>query len=336
MDFSRRDFLSTVAWLGALGVSNGLVSSSARAQGTKIRLGEAKGAGQSAQFAVAIKDGLFEKYGVNVALSPFGSGAAMGPALIAGDLDIIATGDIPAIPIMAAGAPVKVLCPLSDFSADQAIVTSKKITKPEQLKGAKIALYKGSVASLFIQNFAEQNHLDINGISLIHMDPAQQPPALAAGQIDGYISWEPHIWSGTSHFPDSHVLARANAPVSYMKVFDLLVVREEFLDKHRPEVEAFTKSLVDALDMLKNDPDAPKRVGGYVRELLAVDIPVDTLAEMIKRREYTMTIDQEFLDIEKQNTEFLSGLGRIKTKPEVTSWLDTSVLKKVRPELVKI
>ncbi len=327
--------IKSAAFLGlaGLGISPTLVRGQT---GPTIRLGEARGAGQSAQFVLAIHDELLSSRGLNVELSPFGSGAAMGPALIGGSLDVIANGDIPAIPIFASGEPIKALCPLSDFSADQAIVVRNTITEPQQLNGSRLALFKGSVATLFIERYAAHHGLDINSIDLIHMDPAQQPPALASGNIDGYINWEPHIWSATARFPESHVLARANDGNSYMKVFNLLLVREEFLEANRGAMVDFVAGLVEAYEALNSDPEVAVRTGAYIRDLLGVDLPADVLAGMMQRRKYTMTIDQEFIEIEKQNTQFLFDLQRITTQPDVMSWLDPSVMREVRPDLVLI
>lgn len=336
MTLHRRAFLKAASAMGAAGAFS-IGTGVAFGQATKsIRLGEAKGAGQSAEFVLAMHDGLFKKRGLDVNLSPFNSGAAMGPALIAGSLDIIATGDVPAIPLMASGAAVKALCPVSEFSSDQAIVVGKKIQKPQDLKGAKIALYKGSVATLLIERYATHHGLKAEDITLIHMDPVQQPPALASGDIDGYVSWEPHIWSGTKRFPDSHVLARGNAPDTYIHVYDLLLVREEFLKENRETVKLFLAALVDALEELNKDPNVADRTAEYIHDLLGVNIPVDVLSKMMKLRTYTMSITPEFVEAEKVNTDFLFQLGRLKTKPDVMSWLDPSVLREVRPDLVTI
>jgi ABC-type nitrate/sulfonate/bicarbonate transport system substrate-binding protein len=338
MDLHRRAFLKAASCLGAAGAGAfSLGTGYAFGQGNMtVRLGEARGAGQSAQFVLAMHDGFFKKRGLDVQLSAFGSGAAMGPALIAGSLDVIGTGDVPAIPIMATGEPIKALCPLSDFSADQAIVVGQKIKEPGDLKGAKIALYKGSVATLLIERYAAFHGLKVEDISLIHMDPVQQPPALANGDIDGYVNWEPHIWSATKRFPDSHVLARGDEPNAYIRAYNLLLVREPFLKQNRETVKLFVAALAEALDELTTDPNVATRTAQYIRDLLTVDLPVDVLAAMMKRRKYTMSITSEFVETEKVNTEFLFQLGRIKTKPDVMSWLDPSILREVRPDLVTV
>ena len=105
---------------------------------------------------------------------------------------------------------------------------------------------------------------------------------------------------------------------------------------NRDAVVSFVSGLAEAYDALSTDPDVAVRTATYIRDLLGVDIPADVLAGMMNRRRYTMTIDQEFVDIETTNTEFLYSLEKIKTKPDVMSWLDPSVLREARPELVKI
>lgn len=337
----RRSFLCAAGYLVGEAVGIGAIVSPAFGQagsGSAIpmTLGEAKGAGQSAQFMLGAKGGFFRKRGLDVSVKVFGSGAQMGPALVAGSLNIIATGDIPAIPIMAAGAPIKALCPLSDFSADQAIVVRGGIKQPADLIGKKIALYKGSVATLFIERYATQHKLDINKISLIHMDAAQQLTAMASGEIDGYVSWEPFIWNGTHKIPNAHVLARANDAPGYMQVFDLLLVRSDFLKANQKAVQRLLAGLADAMDQLKANKSAVEHAATYIREVQGVDIPVDALSGMITNRIYTMTISKELVNIEKVNTEFLHRLGRIKTKPDVMSWLDPEPLRSVRPDLVTI
>jgi ABC-type nitrate/sulfonate/bicarbonate transport system substrate-binding protein len=337
--FNRRTFLaaSASAWSIGSGLAPMLGNAQAQPAASSLILGEARGAGQSAQFLLGAKGGLFEKHGVNATLRFFGSGAEMGPAIVAGSLNVITTGDVPAIPIMAAGAPIKVLCPLSDFSADQAIVTRKDISEPKQLLDKRIALFKGSVATLLIDRYAARHKLDVNRISLIHMDPLQQPAALANGDIDGYISWEPHIWGGTQRIPNTHVLARANDDGGYMQVFGLLLVRQDYLASNKEMIRKLLAALAEALDELKSGkPELLMRVANFIREAQGITIPAETLVEMMRRRTYTMTIDKTFLDAQAVNTEFLHGLGRIKTKPDVRSWIDPEILRSVRPDLVKI
>ncbi len=337
----RRAFLQTLSVLGGGAALASGIGIPGRARAAvplmPITLGEAKGAGQSAQFALGIREGIFKAHHLDATLKLFDSGAAMGPALVAGSLSIIATGDIPAIPIFSAGAPVKALCPLSDFSSDQAIVVSKKISKATDLEGRKIALFKGSVASLLIEQYMRRNGGDISKVHLINMPPPQQLAALAAGEIDGYVSWEPFIWTGVKRIPGAHVLARGNEPHHYIHVFDLLVVRDDYLKSHANEIRDLLASLATALEMLRNaSPAQMAHIAEDIRAVEKINLPTEVLVGMMKKRRYTMTIDKTFIAAQATNTKFLKGMGKIGKEIPVTSWLDTGPLRAVRPDLVKI
>ena len=181
MHFShRRAFLkSTVGAVSAIG----LLAKSDRvfAENPSTTIGQAKGIGQSAQLPLGIYGGYFARAGADVSERLFNSGAEMGPALVAGSLKMIITGDIPGIPIMAVGAPVKALCPLSDITGDQGIVAKASIKTPDDLLDKKVALFKGSTASLLIARYIAEHKLDASRINLIHMDPFQQVTALISG-----------------------------------------------------------------------------------------------------------------------------------------------------------
>lgn len=334
----RRHFLGIAAWAAAFVATSRREVTFAAAPSTAIpvTLGKAQGVGQAAQFTVGLYQGIFARKGLDLTFQLFSSGAAMGPALVSGSLGIIADGDVPAIPIMAAGAPVKALCPISDFSSDQAIVANTSVKTPYDLLNKKIALLKGSVATLLMERYAAHYGLDLGRIHLINMPPAQQLAALAAREIDGYVCWEPFIWGGVQRIPGAHVLARGDAPNHLITVFDLLLVREDYLEAHQDAVKRLLRSMVEAMNFLVNaSPSELTKAATYLRETNRISIPVTVLVGMMKRRRYTMTIDQAFLEAEKQNTLFLAKMGKIEHALSVDSWLDREPLRAVHPELVK-
>ena len=100
---------------------------------TRVVLGQAKAAGQSAQFPLAIANKLFAEQGLDVSMTYFNSGAEMNEALASGSLHVVATGDVPGIGLMAHRGPAKCIAPLSDFSSDQGMVVRKEIKTPKQL-----------------------------------------------------------------------------------------------------------------------------------------------------------------------------------------------------------
>src|SRR5262245_39446694 len=146
---------STLA--GAGGLLNLAFAQAQKPETSKVVLGQAKGAGQSAQFPLAIEKKLFAEQSLDVTMSYFNSAAEMNEALAGGAVHITATGDVPAIGLMAHKGPAKCLAPLADFSHDQGMVVKKAITAPKQLEGTKLGLTKGTTATMLIETYVKKH-----------------------------------------------------------------------------------------------------------------------------------------------------------------------------------
>ncbi|HZR01755.1 MAG TPA: ABC transporter substrate-binding protein [Burkholderiales bacterium] len=332
-DNGRRNALKALS-ASALAAS-GLFSWGAHGQQPEIRkvaLGQAKSAGQSAQIPLAIANNMFAADGLEVSISYFNSAAEMNEALVGGALNITATGDVPAIGLMAAKGPAKCLAPLADFSIDQALVVKKAITNPKQLEGAKLGLTKGTVATMLIELYAKRNGLDTNKLGLIHMSAPDQIPAFISGDIDGIVSWEPWVWTALQKVPGAHVMQRGPG---LFTTYNLLLVHEPFLAKNPNTVKAVLRTLLRANDEIHST--AGERAAA--KSILANEapgMPEDVLLKMIEARKYTMTIDPTLVDGLQKMTDFLYSVQRINRRASVSEWLVPGPLREVRPSLVKI
>jgi ABC-type nitrate/sulfonate/bicarbonate transport system substrate-binding protein len=296
----------------------------------RVVLGQAKAAGQSAQLPLAIANKLFE--GLDATMSYFNSGAEMNEALASGGLHIIATGDVPAIGLLAHRGPAKCIAALSDFSADQGIVLGKGITSPKQLEGAKLGLTKGSTATMLIERYAQEQKLDIKKIGLIHMSPPEQIPALVAGQIDGLVSWEPWLWTATQKAPGATVVRRAT---ELFKTHNLLLASDQYLSRYPHTVAAVLRGLLRANEQLQT-PEGRRQAARLIHQNEVPGVPEDELVKMIEKRRFVMAIDPPLVEALDTITSFLHSIGRINRKPEVKEWLATGPLREVRPDLVTV
>jgi ABC-type nitrate/sulfonate/bicarbonate transport system substrate-binding protein len=330
--FTRRD---TLALLGTATLATAVSAmGQAAADALEIKrvvLGQAKAAGQSAQFPLAIANHLFDQ-GLDVSMTYFNSAAEMNEALASGSVHISATGDVPGIGLMAHRGPAKCLGPLTDFSADQGMVVRKGITEPKQLEGAKLALTKGTTATMLVELYIKKHELDGKKIGLIHMSAPEQIPAFITGDIDGLICWEPWLWIATQKVPGAHVLQRAPG---LFKTYNLLLASDQYLTKYPNTVKAVLRGLLKANDEIQTI-DGKAQAAQLVHQNEMPDIATDVLLTMMKTRTFTMTIDQPLVDDLQRMTDFLLSIGRINQRVEVPEWLRPALLREVRPELVKI
>jgi ABC-type nitrate/sulfonate/bicarbonate transport system substrate-binding protein len=331
--FTRRD---TLALLGTATLASAELSATRQVAADaleikRVVLGQAKAAGQSAQFPLAIANQLFDQ-GLDVSMTYFNSAAEMNEALASGSVHISATGDVPGIGLMAHKGPAKCLGPLTDFSADQGMVVREGITEPKQLEGAKLALTKGTTATMLVELYIKKHGLDGKKIGLIHMSAPEQIPAFITGDIDGLICWEPWLWIATQKVPGAHVLQRAPG---LFKTYNLLLASDQYLTKYPNTVKTVLRGLLKANDEIQT-ADGKAQAAQLVHQNEMPDIATDVLLTMMKARTFTMTIDQPLVDDLQRITDFLLSIGRINQRVEVREWLRPALLREVRPELVKI
>jgi len=115
---TRRDILELIGTTTIAGVASSTVAQSASAQAPEIKrvvLGQAKAAGQSAQFPLAIAESLFAEQALDVRMAYFNSAAEMNEALASGSMHITATGDVPTIGLMAHKGPAIMSRPADRF-----------------------------------------------------------------------------------------------------------------------------------------------------------------------------------------------------------------------------
>jgi ABC-type nitrate/sulfonate/bicarbonate transport system substrate-binding protein len=332
---TRRDILELVgtsAFAGAAGLTMAQPASAQAPEMKRVVLGQAKAAGQSAQFPLAIANGLFAEQGLDVSMTFFNSAAEMNEALASGSMHITATGDVPAIGLMAHKGPAKCLAPLSDFSYDQGMVVRRGITEPKQLEGAKLALTKGTTATMLIERFIQKHGLDEKKIGLIHMSAPEQIPAFITGDIDGLISWEPWLWIATQKSPGAQVMQRAPG---LFKTYNLLLASDQYISKYPNTLKAVFRGLLKANDQMQT-AQGQDRAAQLVHQNEMPNIPEPVLLDMIKTRTFSMTIDPPLLDDLQRMTDFLLKAGRINRRVDVREWLRPALLREIRPDLVKV
>jgi ABC-type nitrate/sulfonate/bicarbonate transport system substrate-binding protein len=332
---TRRNTLQLLGASTLAGAAGLLAARPARAQEIEIKrvvLGQAKAAGQSAQFPLAVAEHLFADQGLDVSMTYFNSAAEMNEALASGSVHITATGDVPAIGLMAHKGPAKCIAPLTDFSYDQGMVVRKEITDPKQLEGSKLALTKGTTATMLIDLYIKKHGLDEKKIGLIHMSAPEQIPAFITGDIDGLICWEPWLWTATQKVPGAHVMQRAPG---LFKTYNLLLASDQYITKYPNTVKAVLRGVLKANDQIQT-PQGQTRAAQLVHQNEMPQISEDVLLSMLKTRTFTMTIDPPLVADLQKMTDFLLAAGRIDQRVEVREWLRAALMREVRPDLVKV
>lgn len=199
-----------------------------------------------APWYIAQKEGYFAKYGLSVNIVNFQQDADRNSALVAGTTNVsnidtgrtiqFATHHSPAVPLLL----------VDDSNGADAIMSTKSISTPSQLKGQSVAYEFGTTSDLLIHYYLLQHHLPFSSIKPVNVPAADAGTLLIAGKNKVVVTYQPYISEATSHHgANVHVFySSAQAPGL---ISDFLVANKSWLAGHAKQARALIKAWNDAI-----------------------------------------------------------------------------------------
>lgn len=140
-----------------------------------------------------------DQFGVRVVDAtgaPYANGGVEMDHFAAGDLDLGMLGAPPAITKhLNAGVNTQIVAQVNSLGS--ALVVGPGVHTPQDLLDQTVAVPGHAAIQFFLfLNFAQQNNLDIRDITVIDMPPPDMRVKLEAGEIAGFLAWEP--WAADS------------------------------------------------------------------------------------------------------------------------------------------
>lgn len=204
----------------------------------------------------------FKKDGIKVEWNFFkGAGPAVNEALANKLLDFAWQGDLPAIVGKAGGLKTKILLANGTLGTTYlAVPADSPAKKLEDLKGKKVALFKGTNGQLVVNKVLDQYGLSEKDFKLINMDTATTDAAIATKDVDG-------AWYGANIFTlvDRGVArviwSNKEGPLTLTRQTHFLVT-EDF-EKANPEI---TQRIVNVLVKTAADISKPENADKILQE----------------------------------------------------------------------
>lgn len=224
------------------------------------------------------KDALAEQE-VTVTPTPFNAGPDAVTALFSGALDIAYIGPNPTVNayVESGGDAVRVIAGAASGGA--ALVVSDDITSPEELSGKTLATPQlGNTQDVALRYWLKQNGLasteEGGDVAIAPQSNSEGLTAFASGQIDGAWVPEPfvsqYVAQGAKVLVDEATLWPRGEFVTTN-----VIVRTEFLEQHPDVVDSFLDAHVQALELIKKDPETAKQDVNTALEALTGS-PIDS------------------------------------------------------------
>ncbi len=206
---------------------------------------------------VAQQEKLFEKYGVDVTLRPFDTGAAAARAVVAGDIDfaITPTG---LLATMIANANVDLVAVYGYEKPTWRLASIDPNTKCADLKGQAIAIdTPGGARSIALNQMLRSCNLSANDVQQVGMS-SNGAAALVAGQIKHAVL----------HFDEVPVVERESGKklnlvvtitdVNPVDHYTVLVTTRDKIKKNRAAIVGVVAALMEASELMANPANADK------------------------------------------------------------------------------
>jgi len=155
----------------------------------KIRIGYGAVSIQSGLVWIAKQKGLFSKYGLAAEIIYIPGGSTNIQALISGNLDLSQLTGAPGVAANLEGADIVYIAVNLD-KLNYQLVTRRDITRPEQLKGAKLGISRfGSSADFGLRVILKRIGLDpAKDVTILQIGgEPERSAALKTGRIDGTV-----------------------------------------------------------------------------------------------------------------------------------------------------
>jgi ABC-type nitrate/sulfonate/bicarbonate transport system substrate-binding protein len=208
--------------------------------------------------------------------------------------------------------------------------TDKGINNVSDLVGKRIAVTVGTGNQFYLGRFLELNGIKLNQVTLVNVNFAQTPNALANGTVDAAITFQPYINEIQSLLSNKTVTWPAQADqFGYFEA----ICPKDWAATHPDLIIRFLKSLIQAQNFNLNHQNQAK-------DILAKDLnyTIPYVNSVWSDYQYSVTLDQSFILLMQDEARWLidNNLTSITSVPNFLSYVYVDGLKSVSPESVNI
>ena len=198
----------------------------------------------------------------------------------------------------------------------------------DELKGKRIGIAKGTGSEIFWARVLAKRNLQAADYKIVDVEAPEMLAATERGDIDGFAVWEPWPTRTLAAVKGTKILQDAEGIYNNI---NFVYMNRGWIEQNRATAEKFMLSLVQANDLIGKDrPAAAKMVAKFLK------MPVELAVELMPKVEFDMTWTDRAVATIKVAEEQLASQKKLKAPLDYTKYVYTDLLKKVRPENVKI
>ncbi|MHB0764745.1 aliphatic sulfonate ABC transporter substrate-binding protein [Stutzerimonas sp. NM35] len=250
----------------------------------------------------------------------FSAGPMMNEAIAAGQLDVIFTGDFPAILGKSTGFDVRLIGISSSGYLSQAgvVAANSPISSVSELKGKKVATFKGTTAHHLLVLALKEVNLKPSDIELVNLTPPDMNNALQRGDVDAVFLWEPLL----SKLELEHSVKVLRDGKGLKNAIAVIEATDRFATHHPAEAKAVLKAYQRGAELIARHPDEAAR-------LVAAELnqPEPIIRRSLDKFIYSPEFTVEVVDALVAAESFLQEQGMIRQPVDINRFVDRDLLR---------
>ncbi len=307
-----------------------VAASQASENPVKIRFGLDTAAGGSLQFRAAQEQGYFKKHAVEAEVSNFAYGIDTINALLVQRTDTAMAADYALLNSLGKGNMkiVSTLTRANEASSKNMVLLVKgNVAKPEELKGKKLGVARGTVYEYVWAKFLEKYNIGDGDVKMVYYTtPDEAIVALTKGEMDA-------VWAGGALLDKFRkidgIQTLGDMNLSGVKISSFQVVDASYLKNNRQTVTNYLKAVKEGIDYIPSHKEQTAELA--FRE---IKLPKDGVLKDLETQNYVLGFTQEDFEHLQSMKTWLEGKGILKDKYDLKDKIAVDALKAAFPETV--
>ncbi len=285
---------------------------------------------QSTLVHVAVAKGYFAEEGLEVQSLLHTYGKAALQSVLDNKADFATVAETPVMFSALKGEKIFVIANIEASTMNNAIVARQDagISKPDDLKGKRIAFTPGTTSDFFLDSFLTANGLTRKDIQPVGLKPEEFQDAIMAKQVEAASAWnypltliKHRLGSNGTIFYDREI---------YTETFNI-AAQQDFVRKNPQATQRFLRALIKAESFVAKNPEAAQSIMSA-----ATKIDVELIHEVWNAFNYHVALDQTLLiTLEDEARWAIKNKLTDKTvMPDFLSFIHLDSLKAIKPEAI--
>lgn len=189
---------------------------------------------------MADKKNLFEAEGIKVEQKYFPTPTEINDLFLAGKLDVAAMVATDLVILTTQVPNIKTIM-VTDYSGDvDGILAGNKITKPEDLRGKKIAREDVPYEIVFLGEFLKLGGMTEKDVQIVSMTAEAGAAAFVAGKVDAVATYDPYLGKALKQRKDAKLIF---SPKTTSIIPNAIVAHGKVIEERRNDLLAYIRGV---------------------------------------------------------------------------------------------